>query len=31
MIEIAKEKGIPVWVVKHPCIAALEHFSLERV
>ena len=31
MIEIAKEKGIPVWVVKHPYIATLEHFSLERV
>ena len=23
MIEIAKAKGIPVWVVKHPCIATL--------
>lgn len=30
MIEIAEAKGIPVWVVKHPCIATLEHFSLER-
>ena len=30
MIEIAEAKGIPVWVVKHPCIATHEHFSLER-
>ena len=30
MIEIAEAKGIPVWVVKYPCIATLEHFSLER-
>ena len=30
MIEIAQAKGIPVWIVKHPCIATLEHFCLER-
>ena len=30
MIEIAQAKGIPVWVVKHPCISCFGEFHLER-
>ena len=30
MIEIAKAKGIPVWGLKHPCIASFGDFRLER-
>ena len=30
MIEIAKAKGIPVWGLKHPCIACFGDFQLER-
>lgn len=31
MIEIAKAKKIPIWVVKYPCIATPDHFSMERL
>ena len=30
MIEIAKAKGIPVWGLKHPCVACTGEFHLER-
>ena len=30
IIEIAKEKGIPVWVLKHPCISCFGEYHLER-
>ena len=30
MIEIAKAKGIPVWGLKHPCVACMGEFHLER-
>lgn len=30
IIEIAKAKGIPIWGIKHPCIATLEYFCLKK-
>ncbi len=30
LMEIAKDKGIPVWGLKHPCIACFGDFRLER-